>query len=262
MLSFLADAHPATEAPYEQEQGENELTAIERATLHTCAQATGTVVVIDVLRAFTTAAFAFHAGAEAITVVSTVEEAFALRDANPDWLLMGEERGLPVKGFDFSNSPVAIANHDLTGRSLVQRTSAGTQGLVQSEKAEHLLAASLCCARATVAHIGTLRPERVTLVITGAHLGHAIRGDEDRACADYLEALMREEEPPDSDSLRRRVRQSWAGRKFTDPGQPQFSPIDLDYALAVDRFPFAMVVRRRGGCCVMTPRAVRAGQEV
>jgi 2-phosphosulfolactate phosphatase len=236
------------------------LTAIERATLDTCAQATGTVVVIDVLRAFTTAAFAFHAGAEAITVVSTVEEAFALRDENPDWLFLGEERGLPVEGFDFGNSPAALAKCDLTGRTLVQRTSAGTQGLVRSENAGHLLAASLCCARATVAHIRRLRPDRVTLVITGWHAGY--RGDEDQACADYLQALMRGEEPPDIDSLRRRVRQSWAGRKYTDPGQPQFSPIDLDYALAVDRFPFAMEVRRRGGRCVMAPRVMRAEQEV
>jgi 2-phosphosulfolactate phosphatase len=235
---------------------------LDRATLETCAEATGTVVAIDVLRAFTTAAFAFHAGAEAITVVSTVEEAFALRDANPDWLIMGEERGLPVAGFDFSNSPAALADCDLSGRHLIQRTSAGTQGLVRSRNAQHLLAASLCCARATVAHIRTLRPERVTVVITGAHAGYGYRGDEDRACADYLEALMRGEEPPDIDSLTRRVRQSWAGRKFTDPGQPQFLPIDLDYALAVDRFPFAMVVRRQGGRCVMTPRAMRAGQEV
>jgi 2-phosphosulfolactate phosphatase len=226
------------------------LTAIERATLDTCTEATGTVVVIDVLRAFTTAAFAFHAGAEAITVVSTVEEAFALRDENPGWLIMGEQRGLPVEGFDFGNSPAAFANHDLSGLHLVQRTSAGTQGVVRSENAKHLLAASLCCARATVAHIRRLRPDRVTLVITGWHAGY--RGDEDQACADYLEALMRGE-PPDIDNLRRRVRQSWAGRKFTDPGQPRFSPIDLVYALAVDRFSFAMLVRRRGGRCVMMP---------
>ena len=36
---------------------------IHYATLESCHDATGTVVVIDVLRAFTTAAYAFAAGA-------------------------------------------------------------------------------------------------------------------------------------------------------------------------------------------------------
>jgi 2-phosphosulfolactate phosphatase len=61
---------------------------IRRTTLATCAGATGTVVVIDVLRAFTTAAYAFAAGALDITLVGEIEEAFALREANPDALLV------------------------------------------------------------------------------------------------------------------------------------------------------------------------------
>ena len=40
----------------------------------------GVVVVIDVLRAFTTAAFAFDRGADEILLVSTVEEAFEVRE--------------------------------------------------------------------------------------------------------------------------------------------------------------------------------------
>jgi phosphosulfolactate phosphohydrolase-like enzyme len=54
-----------------------------RATLETCSQATGTVVAIDVLRAFSTAAYAFDAGARDITLVSTVAQALALAIACP-----------------------------------------------------------------------------------------------------------------------------------------------------------------------------------
>ncbi|MEJ2353582.1 MAG: 2-phosphosulfolactate phosphatase [Anaerolineales bacterium] len=95
----------------------------------------GTVVVIDVLRAFTTAAYAFWAGAADITLVATVAEALALRKAKPEMLIMGEVDGLPVEGFDFSNSPTEIAGQDLAGRHLVQRTSSGTQGVVLSRNA-------------------------------------------------------------------------------------------------------------------------------
>src|SRR5688572_24084000 len=91
---------------------------------------TGPVVVIDVIRAFTTAAYAFGAGAEAIYLVATVEEALAFTHAHPHVLAMGEERGRRIEGFTFSNSPVEVSRADLRGRTLVQRTSAGTQGVV------------------------------------------------------------------------------------------------------------------------------------
>ena len=48
---------------------------IERATNETCGAAIDTVVAIDVIRAFTTAAFALAAGARDIVPVGTVEQA-------------------------------------------------------------------------------------------------------------------------------------------------------------------------------------------
>lgn len=231
-----------------------ELPDVTRATLDTCAQATGTVIVIDVLRAFTTAAFAFDAGAESITVVSEVDEAFALREDHPDWLIMGEEGGLPVRGFDFDNSPAAFVDRDLNGRHLVQRTSSGTQGVVRSRNADNLLASSLCCARATVKYLSQLQPQDVTMVITGSHSGGL--GDEDLACADYLEALIRGR-AVDEERVIERVKASRAARKFMDPGRPRFSAADLDYAVDLDRFSFAMLVRRRGDRDLMRSVYVR-----
>lgn len=109
----------------------------------------GPVVVIDVLRAFTTAAYAFGAGASAIYLVATVEEALMLKADHPDVLAMGEDHGRRPDGFDFPNSPVAVSRADLAGRTIVQRTSAGTQGVVAAVDATRLWAASLVCASAT-----------------------------------------------------------------------------------------------------------------
>src|SRR5690606_2691817 len=93
-------------------------------------RAEGAAVVVDVLRAFTTAAAAFAAGAEHIVLVGTVEEALALKRANPGWLAMGEAGGRWIEGFDLSNSPFQTLARELTGAVIVQRTGAGTQGVI------------------------------------------------------------------------------------------------------------------------------------
>jgi 2-phosphosulfolactate phosphatase len=221
---------------------------IERATNETCGVATDTVVAIDVIRAFTTAAFALAAGARDIVPVGTVEQALELRARFPDALLIGEVGGYPIDGFDFGNSPSVLVGQNLSGRRLIQRTSAGTQGLVRSLKAETLFAGSLVCAAATARAIARSTPAAVTLVATGVFPGRD--GDEDTACADYLAALLRGE-PIDTAALVRRVRESDAGRLFADPADPVFPASDLDLCTDLDRFNFALQVERRDGLLVM-----------
>ena len=223
---------------------------IRRATLDTCAEATGTVVVIDVLRAFTTAAYAFAAGAADILLVGTVEEALALREANPGSLIMGEVGGRPPEGFDFGNSPSAVLQQDLSGRRLIQRTSAGTQGVVRSKNADTLLPASFCVAGATVDYLRQQEATNITLVITDSRPGSW--GEEDEACADYLEALLKGEQP-DRAEIVGRVRGSRTAGKFLDPASPAFPPADVECAVDIDRFDFAMLVRRQNGLLVMEP---------
>jgi len=111
------------------------------------------VVVIDVLRAFTTSAYAFSAGVKDIILVSTVAEAFKLKRQFPEAILMGEVRGLPVYGFDYGNSPAPFIGKKLDGRRMILRTSAGTQGVIRCKNSEVLLASSLSCASATARYI-------------------------------------------------------------------------------------------------------------
>src|SRR6266545_3011112 len=161
--------------------------------LETCQTATGLVVVIDVIRAFTNAAFAFSRGAKEIYPVGTVEEALQFKAQTPNSLACGEVGGIPPEGFDFGNSPTQTNRLDLDGRMIIQRTGAGTQGIVRSVQAETLFAASLVVAKATVRSIRNLGADRVTFVITGQDGNE--RGDEDLACAEYLEALLRRGQP-------------------------------------------------------------------
>jgi 2-phosphosulfolactate phosphatase len=223
---------------------------IQRATLNTCGVETDTVVVIDVLRAFTTAAYAFGAGAREIFMVATLEEAFSLRRQNPSILLMGESEGYPVKGFNLSNSPTAIEGMDLSGRRIALRSSAGTQGATRSANAERILVASLCCARATAAFTQLLKPQSLTFVQTGV-FSEIEDGDEDVACADMIIAYLQGEKL-DSRKIVHRVRNSRAAQKFLG-SNPAFPESDLDLATQVDRFNFAMATEKMDNMLVLRP---------
>jgi 2-phosphosulfolactate phosphatase len=221
------------------------------ANLETGHDATGIVVVIDVIRAFTNAAFAFSRGAREIYTVSGVEEALQLKAQIPNSLACGEVGGFPPEGFDFGNSPAQTSTLDLTGKSVIQRTGAGTQGIVRSINAETVLAASLVVAEATVRYVRSLAPDTVTFVITGESFSG---GEEDFACAEYLQALLSGDHP-DPAPIIWRVHNSRDAIQHLDPNQTAFPLTDLDLCSTVDAFDFAMPVTRLDGRHVM--RAVR-----
>lgn len=216
--------------------------------LETCHEATGIVIVIDVIRAFTNAAFAFSRGAKEIYPVSTVEEALKFKAEVPNSLACGEVGGIPPEGFDFGNSPTHTNTLDLNGRILVQRTGAGTQGIVRSVKADVILAASLVVANATITHVRNERPDSVTFVITGQM--EEERGDEDLACAEYFEALLQDQKP-DLAPIIDRVYKSRDALFHLDPNFPEFPASDLDYCTKIDAFDFAMSVSKENGRPVM-----------
>jgi 2-phosphosulfolactate phosphatase len=213
-------------------------------TLDTCHTATGIVLIIDVLRAFSTAAYAFSRGAKQIHLVSEVEEALALKAQLPNVKAMGEVYGLPPAGFDFGNSPTRILEHDLTGITLVQRTGAGTQGAVRCVNAEVMLATSFVVAQATMDFVRRLKPDEITFVITGG-----MGNDEDVACAEFLEKQFTGQET-DAPKFIQRVYASRDALEHMED-HPQFPKADLDYCSRINAFGFAMPITRENGQLVM-----------
>lgn len=212
---------------------------IKRADLTGCGAETDTVVVIDVLRAFTTAAAAFASGAERILPVGEIDEAFKLRSEFPGSITMGEDGGLPIPGFDFSNSPNQFNGTDLKGKTIIQRTTNGTQGIVRSRNAKTILAASLCCASATVRLIQKLKPQSLTLVETGRFDGGW--GGEDVACADLIE-LKIDGHPVSMNAIRLKAANSRTAMPFHDPADTNHAHEDFEFALEIDKYSFTMQV--------------------
>lgn len=215
--------------------------------LEDCHTAQGVVIVIDVLRAFSTAAYAFSRGAKEVLLVSTVDEALSLKSAIPHSKAMGEVGGLRPDGFDFGNSPTYIDQADLSGITMIHRTSAGTQGVVRSQGADLLLASSFVVADATARYVSSRTVSEITFVITGrAYNG----GDDDLACAEYLENLLKGNQA-DVQPYIKRVMESKDAFPHLDPAQRDFPLSDLDYCSQVDKFDFAMPITREEGMFIM-----------
>lgn len=204
-------------------------------------QATGTAVIIDVFRAFTTAAFVMANGAERIIPVDGIDEAFRLRELHPGWIIMGEQHGKPIPGFDYGNSPADVEHVDFTGRTVVQRTSSGTQGIILAGGADEVLLGSFVMAEATSSYIRGRKPDVVSLVAMGWEGRN--ESIEDELCAEYIETRIRGERP-DFEEMRARIRADPQGAKFFDPGQSHFKERDFHLAMSLDRFGYALKVVR------------------
>lgn len=209
------------------------------------ADATGTAVIIDVFRAFTTAAIALANGAARIVMVDDLEAALALRDANPGMLCMGERGGRKPPGFDFGNSPLDVRSERFNGRTLVQTTSNGTRGIVAARGAGRVYAAALVNARATGAVIAASRQTPVDVVAMGG--SDTRRAAEDELCA-LLIASRLQGRDPDTAALCRVIR-TMSTRRDTRA----LSEDELACCLDVDSIPFAIRVTVEEGHCVARP---------
>ena len=214
-------------------------------------EAVGTTIIIDVFRAFTTAAVAFARGAEKIVLVAEVEEALALRHQGVGHLCMGEVAGVKPDAFDYGNSPYELENVDLTGKTVIQSTRAGTVGATAASAAEKLYLGSFVTAAATVRTIQQQQPALVSIVAMG--YASKQRADEDEQCALYLRNCLQGRQP-DPDAVRQLVLVGHEAQKYDNPAQRQFHPQDKDLALHIDRYDFALPVVREDGLLVARPQ--------
>jgi len=102
-------------------------------------------VVIDVLRATTTIAWALENGAEAIQAFADLG---SLEDAAAGWpaarrLRAGERGGKRVEGYDLGNSPLAVTRERVESKRIFLSTTNGTRSLDRVRDVPLLLTACL-----------------------------------------------------------------------------------------------------------------------
>lgn len=203
-------------------------------------QAKGLTVVIDVFRAFSVACYVFGNGAEKIIPLGSIDLAYQLKEGNSDYLLIGERGGKKPEGFDYGNSPTQIENIDFSGKTVIQTTTAGTQGIANSANAggvDEIISGSFVNAKAIVNYIKKQNPENVSLVAMGS--AGIRKADEDVLCAEYIKNSL-EGKANDFSKIVEHLKGYRSALKFFDPDMDWAPQRDFDFCLSLDKFDFVL----------------------
>ena len=184
-------------------------------------------IIIDVIRAFTVAYYAFQKGTKQILMVRDLNEAFAIKTKNPNYLLCGEIKGLPIRGFDFDNSPTNIVNCNLNGKTLVQKTTNGVRMVLNNMRADHIFATGFSIARTTANYVKQLAQniEDPLIHIIASHP----TSDDDFACAEYIRDIIEEKNRLTCNQIIDRIKSSEVAQKFFNPTKPEFLEKDIEF---------------------------------
>ncbi len=132
-------------------------------------EAPDAAVVIDVLRATTTIAWALHNGAEAVQTFADLDELKVCAQSWPDAkrLLVGERGGRKLEGFDLGNSPVSVVPETVQGKRLFMSTTNGTRSLQRVRDVSCVLTMALPNRQAVAQQLIHDQPDRVWMVGSG-----------------------------------------------------------------------------------------------
>ena len=205
-------------------------------------QARGLTVIIDVFRAFTVETYLMRNNAAKIIPVGDVEVARNYKATHENVLLCGERKGIIIEGFDYGNCPTDLEHLDLTGKTVVHTTSAGTQGIANANDADEIISGSLVNASAVAAYIKQKNPKTVSLVCMG--LMAKGQTEEDNLCAEYIKSLLEDAPLPDIYERMENLKYT-SGAKFFDKERQHIYPQrDFELCTNLNSVPFVLRVKK------------------
>ncbi len=130
-------------------------------------------LVIDTFRATSTLAVLVESGVENIFIVKNQEEARILqKQLCPDCLLIGEEKGLKIKGFDHGNSPSILYEKNLENKSVVFTSSNGAKTLILLKNKKNVFLGALVNLSSIsdkVSKLAAKKKKNVVIIPAGNH---------------------------------------------------------------------------------------------
>ena len=156
------------------------------------------VVIVDVLRASTTVATALGNGAKTVMPLEGADEVISRSKEfhRSQIILAGEQKMLPITGFDLGNSPQDFTKKAVEGKTILITTTNGTRALLGVQGARDIVIASYVNFTAVLAMMKVAASSNtdIAIICAGEEGGFTL---EDAACAGrYVRAL-----PKRSDSM-------------------------------------------------------------
>ena len=126
-------------------------------------------VVIDVLRAATTIAWALTNGADSIQVFADLD---LLKHHAANWdpdkkLMLGERGGKKISGFDLGNSPLSVNKEIVNGKRLFMSTTNGTKSFKRVQNINYLFSMALINRKAVAEKIISLNKNNILILGSG-----------------------------------------------------------------------------------------------
>ena len=149
------------------------------------------VVIVDVLRASTTVATALGNGAKTVMPLEGADEVISRSKEfhRSQIILAGEQKMLPISGFDLGNSPQDFTKKAVEGKTILITTTNGTRALLGVQGARDIVIASYVNFTAVLAMMKVAASSNtdIAIICAGEEGGFTL---EDPACAGrYVRAL-------------------------------------------------------------------------
>jgi 2-phosphosulfolactate phosphatase len=149
------------------------------------------VVIVDVLRASTTVATALGNGAKTVMPLEGADEVISRSKEfhRSAVILAGEQKMLPITGFDLGNSPQDFTKKAVEGKTILITTTNGTRALLGVQGARDIVIASYVNFTAVLAlmKVAASSNTDIAIICAGEEGGFTL---EDAACAGrYVRAL-------------------------------------------------------------------------
>ena len=201
-------------------------------------KAKGLTVIVDVFRAYTTAAYLFDRQADKIFIVSKIETAKKLKKVLDDPILIGERKGIKIADFDYNNSPYFISQHDFSGKEIVLSISAGTKGIIKAADADEIITGSFINIAAAARYIKNKNADIISIVAMGNN--GITEADEDDLYVQELNKLLEDKEILSQNEIKNRLRTPAGDRFFVESTQTQMPKEDFEYCLKINKFNFVI----------------------
>lgn len=194
------------------------------------------IVVIDVLRAFTTACYAMNNGPKDYVVIKDVELALKLKKENLEYILIGERMGIKLPGFDHDNSPAEIKDINLLNKTVIQNTTLGTKGIVNAlNHTDNVITGSFVNAKAIVNYIRKEKPSLVYLFPTD----DSSDDNEDAMLAKYIKSHFESKELS-IDFIKKHIASCKTGKFYANKANIKNADRDLPMAFEANKFNFIL----------------------